>query len=183
MGASAVNGSFAERGGNHGCTPGEGSVYSDQFFEAGDNIVFGFRTAPAGFPSADQDGVQAQNTSSEGGTPSTINCSGAPGTYDTVLSDLGPGNDSIRLDGMGLPVESGEPAFGPIPKGFEAVIKGADGNDVIRGHKGFDEISGGKGADVIKADDGKRDIVECNGGKDKADVDEKDAVSGCEKLT
>ncbi len=36
---------------------------------------------------------------------------------------------------------------------------------------------------MIKADDGKRDIVECNGGRDKADVDNKDDVSGCEKTT
>lgn len=185
MGASAVNGAFeAQRGGNHGCTPGEGSAYSDHFFEPGDNIVFGFRAVPGGgFPPTDQEEVRAQNISSEGGTPSTVSCGGAPGTYDTVTSELGPGDDSIRLDGKGIETESGEVAFGPIPRPFGASLRGFGGDDVIRGHKGFDDISGGKGDDVIKADDGKRDVIECNGGKDKADVDAKDDVSGCEKLT
>lgn len=55
------------------------------------------------------------------------------------------------------------------------------GDDTIRGHKGFDDISGG--SDVIKADDGRRDVVRCGRGDDKADVDLKDDVSGCEKKT
>jgi len=36
---------------------------------------------------------------------------------------------------------------------------------------------------VIKADDGKRDDIACGKGDDRADVDAKDDVRGCEKLT
>jgi hypothetical protein len=46
MGASAVNGSFAERGGNHGCDTVAGTFFSDHFFDSGDNIVGGL-TPPA----------------------------------------------------------------------------------------------------------------------------------------
>ena len=80
-------------------------------------------------------------------------------------------------------VESGEDPFVALPKSIQTSIRGGAGNDSLRGHKGFDNLNAGPGDDVIKADDGKQDIVSCGAGEDKADIDNKDDVSRCEKLT
>ncbi len=98
-------------------------------------------------------------------------------------SNFGDGNDSVRMDAKGIEAESGEEQFVALPKSIQTSVKGGAGNDSLRGHKGFDSLKAGPGDDVIKADDGKQDIVSCGSGKDKADVDNKDDVSGCERET
>jgi Ca2+-binding RTX toxin-like protein len=180
---SAGNGADDRRGGNHGCDNSTGEFYSDHFFEPGDNISFGFRVESISFPSSTSDNLRAQNTSSEGGTASTLSCGGDPGAWKVASSNLGAGDDSVRMDAKGIEVESGEDPFVALPKSIQTSIRGGAGDDVLRGHKGFDNLNAGSGDDVIKADDGKRDIVSCGSGKDKADVDKKDDVSRCEKLT
>jgi hypothetical protein len=181
---SLSEGAQAKRGGNHGCNPIDGYIYSDHFFDAGDNISFGHQTDDGpSFPRrGTDDDLASSNTSSAGG-PAAVNSCGAPqGTYTSVHASLGAGDDSVRLDAKGVPPDE-DGAFGGIPKFIDSLLKGGGGDDTIRGHKGFDDIRSGSGADVIKADDGRADNVNCGRGQDKANVDSKDDVSGCEKKT
>ena len=60
-------------------------------------------------------------------------------------------------------------------------IDGREGNDRLTGGPGKDQILGGPGDDRINAKDGAADVVTCGAGKDRAVVDRKDRVSGCEK--
>jgi hypothetical protein len=185
---SLGQGSDARRGGNHGCSEKTGSMFSDHFFKTGDNISFGFRFEPAGsprgvIPGGDQDELAVENTPTGGGGPSRASCGLPVGSWNEVQSDLGPGDDSVRLDAKGIEVADEETEYGPIPKSIDSLLVGGRGADKIRGHKGFDDVSGGGGPDVIKVDDGKPDVVKCGGGDDKADVDSKDDVSGCETKT
>jgi dienelactone hydrolase len=64
-------------------------------------------------------------------------------------------------------------------------ISGGGGGDRINGGKGRDKLRGGAGNDRIKARDGKRDLVNCGGGRrDSAAVDRKDRVKrNCERVT
>ena len=181
---SLGNASEARRGGNHGCNPIDGYIWSDHFFDAGDNVSFGHQVQDGvSLPRrGTEDHLASGNTSSAGGPPAVNSCAGPQGTYSSAHAELGPGDDSVRLDGMGIPPDE-EGAFGSIPRNFDSLLKGGGGDDTIRGHKGFDNIKAGADADVIKADDGRADNVNCGTGKDKADVDSKDDVKGCEKLT
>ncbi|MDX6587776.1 MAG: hypothetical protein QOI31_2249 [Solirubrobacterales bacterium] len=177
------DGSSERRGGNHGCGPG--TIFSDHWFEPGDNISFGyhFQTGTGPPPgNADQDNFFSRNVSSEGGPASSNSCTVDVGAITSVETSLGAGDDSVRLDGKGVPPDE-EGAFGKVPKATDSLLKGGAGDDTIRGHKGFDNINAGADDDVVKADDGKKDTVKCGPGEDKADVDSKDDVSGCEKLT
>ena len=52
------------------------------------------------------------------------------------------------------------------------------------GGKGKDIFNGGPGDDTIRAADGIAESVDCGTGKhDKATVDKKDTVKGCEQVT
>jgi Ca2+-binding RTX toxin-like protein len=61
-------------------------------------------------------------------------------------------------------------------------LKGNAGADVVTGGTGNDRLSGGTGDDKLKARRGGRDVVRCGKGKDKAAVDRRDTVRGCEKV-
>jgi Ca2+-binding RTX toxin-like protein len=85
-------------------------------------------------------------------------------------------------------------------------IDGRGGQDVIRGHEGADTLDGGAGADDIWAgaedefaqdsvtggggDDvirafnkpASKDIIDCGSGFDRAVVDSKDVLSGCNRV-
>jgi hypothetical protein len=61
-------------------------------------------------------------------------------------------------------------------------LKGNQGDDKISGGPGKDRLSGGAGKDKLKARRGGRDIVRCGKGRDKAIVDARDRVRGCEKV-
>jgi hemolysin type calcium-binding protein/X-Pro dipeptidyl-peptidase-like protein len=61
-------------------------------------------------------------------------------------------------------------------------LKGNQGDDKISGGPGKDRLSGGGGNDKIRARRGGRDIVRCGKGRDKAIVDARDRVRGCEKV-
>lgn len=182
MSASAAE----RRGGNHGCDSNAGTFFTDHFWDAGDEISVGMRfragSSPRGFPLGDTDQMRSENAPATGGEPMTLSCSANVGAWTLVTSELGPGNDSIRLDGKGIDPEEGGP-FGPVPKNAEALLKGGGGNDKLRGHLGLDKLKGGGGDDLIKADDGRRDLVVCGDGEDRADVDSKDIVRGCETKT
>lgn len=61
-------------------------------------------------------------------------------------------------------------------------LKGNDGDDTVSGGPGNDRLSGGDGRDRLKARGGGRDVVRCGPGKDRAVVDARDRVRGCEKV-
>ena len=60
------------------------------------------------------------------------------------------------------------------------VLYGGRGNDVLDGGPGNDRLFGGPGNDTLRARDGRRDLVDCGPGRDRAVVDRIDRVSGCE---
>jgi Domain of unknown function (DUF4394)/Calx-beta domain/RTX calcium-binding nonapeptide repeat (4 copies) len=79
-------------------------------------------------------------------------------------------------------------------------LSGGAGNDNMRGDAGSDLLSGGPGADVISAGSGTnlvhggtgadriaaanrvRETIRCGGGRDRATVDRRDRVKGCERV-
>lgn len=196
--AALFAGSAAARGGNHDCDDTTGTFYSSHFNPSGDNIVAGYYTSTGPFPGEPQESLVAKNTPTDGGTPSSLGCGGDPGTWTLFLSELGPGDDSVRLDAKDLEVAGQDPQA--LPKPMDSLLTGGGGSDVLRGHSGHDEMkggpggdvlrplggrdlaAGGAGADVIRAADGARDTVSCGKGPDKAVVDKRDDVSGCEDL-
>jgi hypothetical protein len=59
-------------------------------------------------------------------------------------------------------------------------LNGDGGNDRLVGGPGIDRFIGGSGNDVINARDGRREIVDCGVGRDRAMADRKDVLRGCE---
>jgi hypothetical protein len=84
--------------------------------------------------------------------------------------------------------------------GHDCLVGGA-GNDTLRGESGADRLTGGRGADtliggaginaydagsgndVVDSVNGRVELVRCGPGKDRARVDRRDRVSGCERVT
>jgi hypothetical protein len=71
-------------------------------------------------------------------------------------------------------------------------LRGEDGNDRLTGGAGADTLVGGPGVnaymagsgnDVVNSRNGKPELVECGAGVDRARVDSRDTVRGCEKLS
>jgi uncharacterized delta-60 repeat protein len=109
------------------------------------------------------------------------------------------GDDTLFGDGCGVKTKLA--AAAKKPKGGNDKLFGGDGNDRLFGDGGNDLVDGGKGKDLlvggrgkdryrggagndrIKAVDRKKDKVDCGKGKkDRATVDRKDKVKGCEKV-
>ena len=178
--ASVAGGAQERRGGNHNCDGDKGTFYSSHFYAAGDNITVGFRTNQIDFPPSSQDVVRTQNTEEGTDTRSSMTCGVDQGTFKRFTSRLGPGGDSVRLDAKGM-VDT--ETWTKLPAAIKGVLIGGGGGDTLRGHKGANTFRGGAGDDVIKAHDGRRDVVKCGPGEDKADVDRHDQVKGCEKQT
>jgi dienelactone hydrolase len=74
-------------------------------------------------------------------------------------------------------------------RGGRDVVLGRGGGDCLSGGRGADRLDGGpagdrlkggRGRDRIDAKDGNRDVVRCGPGRDRATVDRKDRVRGCE---
>jgi hypothetical protein len=61
-------------------------------------------------------------------------------------------------------------------------VVGGKGNDKVKGGDKADRLAAGKGADTVIAKDGRRDRVDCGGGKDVARVDKRDRIRRCEKV-
>lgn len=64
--------------------------------------------------------------------------------------------------------------------GGSDVVAGGLGNDVLRGGTGRDRLYGNAGNDVIRSRDGRRDVVNCGRGRDRAIADRGDRLVGCE---
>ncbi len=56
------------------------------------------------------------------------------------------------------------------------------GDKIVGGKGGPDCLLGGQGSDRLRAVNGRRDIVKCGHGRDRATVERKDRVRGCERV-
>jgi hypothetical protein len=59
---------------------------------------------------------------------------------------------------------------------------GLAGNDRVVGGGGADVLQGGPDADLILARDGRRDVVDCGGGRDTVQADRVDRLASCERV-
>lgn len=59
-------------------------------------------------------------------------------------------------------------------------LTGGSGADLLIGGPGTNRYSGGGGADIVRAANGRREIVRCGPGRDRASVDRSDRTEGCE---
>ena len=61
-------------------------------------------------------------------------------------------------------------------------IVGTAGPDRLRGTTGTDRVLAGPGDDVIFVRDGRRDVVSCGAGIDRAIADQRDVLAGCDRI-
>jgi hypothetical protein len=85
------------------------------------------------------------------------------GGHDCLIG--GPGND--RLYGQG---------------GYD-VLTGGRGKDVLVGGPGRNSYDAGPGRDYVNARNGRRELVRCGRGRDRARVDRRDRVRSCERVS
>jgi Ca2+-binding RTX toxin-like protein len=62
-------------------------------------------------------------------------------------------------------------------------LTGGRGNDVLVGGPGVNAYDAGSGSDFVDARNGKRELVRCGSGRDRARVDRRDRVSRCERVS
>jgi len=116
-----------------------------------------------------------------------------PVTAD-VYADGGSGNDVLTAPiGSTTAILDGGAGNDKVTGGrFADVLRGGSGKDRIVGGRGADNITGGPGRDrifggagrdFIKVRDGARDKVSCGSGRDRVNVDRRDRVSGCERIS
>jgi Ca2+-binding RTX toxin-like protein len=61
------------------------------------------------------------------------------------------------------------------------VLEAFVGRDCLNGGRSRDRMLGGRGPDLLKARDGRRDLVDCGRGRDRAFADRRDLVRRCER--
>ena len=130
-----------------------------------------------------------------------------PGAYSFVADALTPDVEGADVDPCGgieqptsCPFEQigdrkrdklrGTPAGDSLRgRGGRDVLRGLAGGDCLSGGRGADRLhggpdgdrlKGGRGRDRIDAKDGDRDVVRCGPGHDRARVDRRDRIRGCE---
>jgi Ca2+-binding RTX toxin-like protein len=69
-----------------------------------------------------------------------------------------------------------------LGRGGRDRLNGLSGGDCLNGNRGRDRLRGGPGDDVLRARDGRRDVLDCGPGQDKAIVDRRDRVRHCEAV-
>ena len=84
------------------------------------------------------------------------------------------------------------PPPGPVGSNGRDRLIGGPGRDRLAGKFGDDKIVGGKGGpdcllggqghDRIRSVNGRSDVVKCGPGRDRATVESKDRVRGCERI-
>jgi hypothetical protein len=115
---------------------------------------------------------------------------------DDTIKGLG-GNDSLYGDDCVVarasrPFPAGNAGDDRIfgGAGKDSLVGGA-GDDLLNGGAGDDRLSGGSGSntyrggagkDTILARNGKKESVDCGGGRDRATVDRADTLKGCETV-
>lgn len=108
-----------------------------------------------------------------------------------------PGGDSFHAGGGGDEIHGADGGDDLAGDGGDDRVFGDAGNDKVEGTNGADLVDGGPGADQIYGDiancsvfcnfdadqllarDGERDVVDCGGGADTAQVDSLDVVAFC----
>ncbi|KAB2857070.1 MAG: hypothetical protein F9K43_26235 [Bauldia sp.] len=90
------------------------------------------------------------------------------------IYQAGAGNDVMRLGSERIALADAGP-------GRDLVV-GGPLKDAINGGPGKDRLEGGLGNDGIDALDGVSDLVLCGPDRDRARVDPKDRVRGCERV-
>ena len=142
--------------------------------------------------------IPVREGGSIGGSP--VNPPGAVNPPGTEPAAAGPcvseakgtkGNDDLTGSEGGDEIKGGRGNDKLDGLGGEDCLRGNAGTDRLRGGvdadrlaggRGPDTLSGGDGDDELKARAGGRDLVKCGPGKDKAVVDARDRVRGCEKV-
>ena len=66
--------------------------------------------------------------------------------------------------------------------GGNDLLRGGAGDDLLDGGAGRNRVYGGAGNDVLLTRNGRADVVECGPGDDRAVVDRRDRVRGCERV-
>ena len=94
-------------------------------------------------------------------------------TLDDALIEAGPGNDRV-LAGPGRDIIRGE-------QGADR-LSGGDGPDSLFLGIGRDSATGGDGGDLIKSADGIKEFIACDEGDDRAQADQRDSLSDCERV-
>jgi Ca2+-binding RTX toxin-like protein len=78
----------------------------------------------------------------DSGTATDFVCDAAS-RFESFVGSLGDRADVARLTGAG-------PDFGPLPRRFDAVLRGDAGADLLVGHPGDNVLGGGGGPDTLK---------------------------------
>ena len=115
-------------------------------------------------------GAGADCSSPQKGTSGADQIRGGPA--DDAIAG-GPGRD--RIKGLG-----GDDCL--AGQGGGDRLGGGAGDDLLKAGRGADHVSGGSGRDVIRAVGGGADVVNCGAARDRARVDGRDRVRGCERV-
>lgn len=114
-----------------------------------------------------QGGAAGDRLTGLGGSDALLGAAGADclrgGPGDDFLSG-GAGNDNLRGDAG------------------SDILSGGPGADVISTGSGTNLVNGGTGADRIAAANRVRETIRCGAGRDRATVDRRDRVKGCERV-
>jgi Ca2+-binding RTX toxin-like protein len=114
--------------------------------------------------------------------------------YGDAGNDLlvgGPGSDRLtggggadRLGaGSGDDRLTGGPGRDRLAGGHGADrLSGGGGDDRLNGGSGVNRYSAGAGRDVVDARNRRAEVVSCGAGRDRARVDRRDTVRGCERV-
>jgi Ca2+-binding RTX toxin-like protein len=62
-------------------------------------------------------------------------------------------------------------------------LTGGRGRDVLVGSRGHNAYDAGPGKDYVNARNGRRELIRCGGGRDRARTDRRDRVRGCEHVS
>jgi Ca2+-binding RTX toxin-like protein len=95
-----------------------------------------------------------------------------------------PGGCTKALEGTSGPDSLVGGGAGDVIFGFGGNdrIKGAGGHDCLIGGPGVNAYDAGPGKDYVDARNGRRELVRCGSGKDRARLDRRDGARGCERV-
>ncbi len=140
-----------------------------------------FSLAPGTYSASAQSEDLAGNVGPVSGTltfeVTVVGCDQGPEQQGTSNGDLyTPGSTiGVRYNGGGGS-DNINGSFG------DDCLSGGSGADTITGGGGEDVLNGGTGNDTINAQDDQRDVIDCGGGTDVANVDAIDVVVNCETV-
>src|SRR3954471_12391510 len=98
---------------------------------------------------------------------------------DDVLVGTGAGDNLVGLGGADSLFGAGGPDCLAGGRGNDW-LSGGSGNDTINTGSGSNVVRAGAGNDTVDARNGRRDSIDCGGGRDVVYVDGKDVLKACE---